>query len=158
MENPCWSGYEAYGFKMKDGKRVPNCVPKKNSSDSRMPYFLQLGSGDGNKKATVVNTQTGKKYSKSPIPLAKAKAQKRILEQKADDPPSNPGSDSRSDRPEKWIQSVVSDKDFKKGAFTAQAKAHGMSSLEFMRQVLKNPEDYSLTTRRRAQFLDNIQS
>lgn len=25
---PCWDGYEMVGMKMKDGKRVPNCVPK----------------------------------------------------------------------------------------------------------------------------------
>ena len=25
----CWKGYEAYGFKMKYGKKVPNCVPEK---------------------------------------------------------------------------------------------------------------------------------
>ena len=25
----CWKGYEAYGFKMKDGKKVPACVPEK---------------------------------------------------------------------------------------------------------------------------------
>lgn len=24
---PCWKGYEQQGFKMKDGKKVPNCVP-----------------------------------------------------------------------------------------------------------------------------------
>lgn len=122
-----------------------------------MPYFLQLGSGDGMKKATVVNTQTGKKYSKSPIPFAKAQAQKRMLEQaeRDDTAKSNPNNNP-SPNPEKWVQSVVSSPDFKKGAFTAQAKAHGMSSLEFMRKVLENPEDFSLTTRRRAQFLDNI--
>jgi len=28
-DGPCWSGYEMVGFKMKDGKRVPNCVPIK---------------------------------------------------------------------------------------------------------------------------------
>lgn len=27
-EDPCWSGYEMYGTKMKNGKEVPNCVPK----------------------------------------------------------------------------------------------------------------------------------
>lgn len=27
MENPCWSGYEPYGTKIKDGVEVPNCVP-----------------------------------------------------------------------------------------------------------------------------------
>lgn len=27
-EDPCWEGYEMVGFKQKDGKKVPNCVPK----------------------------------------------------------------------------------------------------------------------------------
>jgi hypothetical protein len=27
LKNACWSGYEAYGFKKKNGKKVPNCVP-----------------------------------------------------------------------------------------------------------------------------------
>jgi hypothetical protein len=31
-ENPCWDGYEMVGMKMKDGKEVPNCVPKSNES------------------------------------------------------------------------------------------------------------------------------
>ena len=26
--DPCWEGYEMIGYKEKDGKRVPNCVPK----------------------------------------------------------------------------------------------------------------------------------
>jgi hypothetical protein len=25
----CWSGYEAIGMKTKNGRKVPNCVPKK---------------------------------------------------------------------------------------------------------------------------------
>jgi hypothetical protein len=47
-----------------------------------MPFHLELGS-DGHSfkgKAIVVNTLTGKHYSKSPIPLVKAEAQKRVLE------------------------------------------------------------------------------
>lgn len=47
-----------------------------------MPYHLELAS-DGNSfkgKAIVVNSKTGKHYSKSPIPFAKAEAQKRVLE------------------------------------------------------------------------------
>jgi hypothetical protein len=81
MKNPCWEGYEAYGFKMKEGRRVPNCVPKKSPSN-RMPFHLELGS-DGHKfkgKAIVVNSQSGKHYSSSPIPIVKAKAQMRVLE------------------------------------------------------------------------------
>lgn len=29
LAGACWSGYEAYGFKKKNGRKVPNCVPKK---------------------------------------------------------------------------------------------------------------------------------
>ena len=28
LENACWKGYEAIGMKMKNGRKVPNCVPK----------------------------------------------------------------------------------------------------------------------------------
>lgn len=47
-----------------------------------MPYHLELGS-DGHSfkgKAIVVNTQSGKHYSNSPIPHASAKSQMRLLE------------------------------------------------------------------------------
>jgi hypothetical protein len=27
-EDPCWKGYEMVGHKMKNGKKVPNCVPE----------------------------------------------------------------------------------------------------------------------------------
>jgi hypothetical protein len=30
MNNPCWKGYEPIGTKQKDGRTVPNCVPKKS--------------------------------------------------------------------------------------------------------------------------------
>lgn len=29
MAKPCWKGYEMVGTKTKNGKAVPNCVPKK---------------------------------------------------------------------------------------------------------------------------------
>lgn len=29
MKNPCQKGYVAYGLKKKNGKKVPNCIPKK---------------------------------------------------------------------------------------------------------------------------------
>jgi hypothetical protein len=29
LKEPCWAGYEMIGFKMKNGKKVPNCVPIK---------------------------------------------------------------------------------------------------------------------------------
>ena len=30
-DDPCWEGYEQYGMKEKDGKQVPNCVPKSDN-------------------------------------------------------------------------------------------------------------------------------
>lgn len=32
-DDPCWEGYEMVGFKMKDGKKVPNCVPTADLSE-----------------------------------------------------------------------------------------------------------------------------
>jgi hypothetical protein len=32
LKDACWKGYEAIGMKMKDGKKVPNCVPKQQKS------------------------------------------------------------------------------------------------------------------------------
>ncbi|HEX8332727.1 MAG TPA: hypothetical protein VF622_08890 [Segetibacter sp.] len=33
--DPCWEGYEKVGMKMKNGKLVPNCVPKKKGSKKK---------------------------------------------------------------------------------------------------------------------------
>lgn len=34
-ENPCWDGYVQYGTKMKDGEKVPNCIPKKDADKKK---------------------------------------------------------------------------------------------------------------------------
>jgi hypothetical protein len=47
-----------------------------------MPFHLELGS-DGKSfkgKAIVVNSQSGKHFSMHPLPMARAKAQMRLLE------------------------------------------------------------------------------
>ena len=33
LEDACWKGYEAIGMKMKNGKKVPNCVPKEGHAE-----------------------------------------------------------------------------------------------------------------------------
>jgi hypothetical protein len=33
LEQACWEGYEAVGTKQKDGKTVPNCVPKNKNAE-----------------------------------------------------------------------------------------------------------------------------
>ena len=46
-KDPCWDGYEQVGMKEKDGKEVPNCVPKQNESVGGPPkaadgYYIHL--------------------------------------------------------------------------------------------------------------------
>ena len=44
MKSPCWDGYVQKGFKMKDGKKVPNCVKKKGT-------YAEVGPRGGIKKS-----------------------------------------------------------------------------------------------------------
>jgi hypothetical protein len=37
LEDACWKGYEAVGMKTKDGKDVPNCVPKATAAKPEFP-------------------------------------------------------------------------------------------------------------------------
>ena len=41
--DPCWDGYEQIGMKDKDGKQVPNCVPKNKKSENFDPKELEMG-------------------------------------------------------------------------------------------------------------------
>jgi hypothetical protein len=34
--DPCWDGYTQVGMKMKNGKKVPNCVPAKGVKKSKL--------------------------------------------------------------------------------------------------------------------------
>jgi hypothetical protein len=59
---------------------------------------------------------------------------------------------------ETWIQDAVSQMKKKEtiGAFTKQAKREGLTPIEFAKKVLKNPKGYALKTRRRANFVKNV--
>jgi hypothetical protein len=52
----------------------------------------------------------------------------------------------------KWIQGA----DLKEGAFTEEAKAHGMSVSEFASVVRDNPAHYSDTTVKRANLANTF--
>lgn len=54
-----------------------------------------------------------------------------------------------------WIQEAM--KHIKKGAFTRQAARHGEKPMAYAKEVLAHPTEHTVTTRRRAQFLMNIQ-
>ena len=50
LSDACWEGYEAFGMKEKDGKKVPNCVPKsansiRVSSMGDLTQFLKTADG-----------------------------------------------------------------------------------------------------------------
>jgi hypothetical protein len=59
---------------------------------------------------------------------------------------------------ELWIQDAVSQMKKKGtiGAFTKQAKREGLTPIAFAKKVLKNPKGYTLKTRRRANFVRNV--
>lgn len=41
LDEACWPGYEAIGTKIKDGREVPNCVPKANFNEFLLEEFLK---------------------------------------------------------------------------------------------------------------------
>ena len=69
LKKPCWDGYEQIGWKMKDGKKVPNCVPIKKKLKSYSDYpkavrnnakrGMELNKKNNNKCATLVGKQRG---------------------------------------------------------------------------------------------------
>ena len=56
-----------------------------------------------------------------------------------------------------WVKKATGSPNFDKGAFTKKADNRGMKTKAFMKEVLSNPDDYTLKTRRQAQFMKNIQ-
>ena len=52
-ENPCWKGYEQIGMKTKNGKEVPNCVPKNESIKLTDNLPFELGKVYSNPYATA---------------------------------------------------------------------------------------------------------
>ena len=64
------------------------------------------------------------------------------------------GGAKDAERQKKWIQDVVAH--MKTGAFTAQSARVGKTPTQYAKEVLAHPEKHTITTRRRAQFLENI--
>ena len=57
-----------------------------------------------------------------------------------------------------WVQKSVAEMEKKGtvGLFTKKAKAAGMSTKDFMKKVLTNPDSYDLKTRKEAQWMANV--
>lgn len=85
LKDACWSGYTAVGMKMKNGRKVPNCVPvkkKKETSDhgegdiataEMTPNYLPKEPGAGDEK----NPQMGEQKIRMPRMEEIAKASNR---------------------------------------------------------------------------------
>jgi len=67
-KDPCWKDYEMIGTKKKNGKEVPNCVPKSESADEKKPFeqlrqetkLVRLGKNgktDTGEKAAVIDLE-----------------------------------------------------------------------------------------------------
>lgn len=41
LKDACWKGYTAVGMKMKDGKKVPNCVPTNEGTDMKAARIIK---------------------------------------------------------------------------------------------------------------------
>lgn len=65
-KSPCWEGYKQVGFKMKGGKRVPNCVPKDSSAVTELAASRPAPKKDrirGSKKNPEGSASGGKKIT-----------------------------------------------------------------------------------------------
>jgi len=72
-EDPCWDDYEMVGKKMKDGKEVPNCVPKNEAAGKH----TRRGRRERNKARTKAkaNRLSPKKMGSKPVSRLKKEAQ-----------------------------------------------------------------------------------
>lgn len=71
-EDPCWDGYEMIGMKKKNGKEVPNCVPKEEyASDAQRKAVWAARNEKGIKEEDELDEAT---YQGREVPLNKPMA------------------------------------------------------------------------------------
>ena len=46
LKDACWKGYTAVGMKMKNGRKVPNCVPEEVQLDEKSPAWQRSAGKD----------------------------------------------------------------------------------------------------------------
>lgn len=59
LEDACWEGYEPVGTKQKDGRTVPNCVPK-DTNEQPEEFAEQIVSKRGAKRTEIKRDAAGK--------------------------------------------------------------------------------------------------
>ena len=82
LKKACWKGYTAVGLKMKDGRKVPNCVPEETELEEAKVYDpftkkmvntkpIKVQAGGGTTR-NGVPVETGPSKYKSKLPMSKA--------------------------------------------------------------------------------------
>jgi len=64
LREACWTGYKAVGFKKKNGKRVPNCVPEEDAPANSAGGGNIAGIGVGPDGEPGVEPKAAKSYKK----------------------------------------------------------------------------------------------
>ncbi len=93
LKAPCWEGYEMVGFKIKNGKKVPNCVPSENLSkhNIQLDKVQQLQSelnsaiSDYDKGLRQINTTAKNSFLRSKKKFQKLSTEFKDLIKKAKD-------------------------------------------------------------------------
>lgn len=95
-EDPCWDGYKMVGHKTKDGKKVPNCVPKE-------------GLGENDKETKIVLNRRRNEHGEFVVKYYE----------------NGKFNDEKSYYTEDWEDAVATMKDMKKRAGISESKTMG---------------------------------
>lgn len=127
-------------------------IPRKGSAEYEEVRALM---GPAEAKVVMPKKEYMEEHKRLDRVLAKAGTPEARVERAIQKREVKRVADPKPEKSEKFIQEVVST--MKKGALTKTAKAHGMKPLEFAKEVVAHPEKHTEKTRKRSQFLVNIQ-
>jgi len=79
VTKPCWDGYEAYGTKIKDGRKVPNCIPTKKAKKTK-EIEEDLSSVTNTSNIPVRNVPAAQGKKKLILPTKLKRMEEEIIE------------------------------------------------------------------------------
>lgn len=73
-DDPCWAGYEMIGFKTKDGKKVPNCVPIEAAKEMELESYTDYPEAVKNNAKKVIAFTEENGWGDCGTPVGKTRA------------------------------------------------------------------------------------
>jgi len=73
-DDPCWAGYEMIGFKTKDGKKVPNCVPIEAAKEMELESYSDYPDSVKNNAKKVIDFTEENGWGDCGTPVGKTRA------------------------------------------------------------------------------------